>query len=198
MLWLDGMLACARGDRDGLRVARTALAGSSYDGANRLTRSLEAVEAALPGNRAAADLLMEDETRAADSAWVFRFGSRHPFLTAINRFAAARWLLASGDSVQAERLLRLHQTDLPGTLHPMQSVHLIMGTLLLPELAGIEDARGLPDRARQVRALFEERADLVSSGRLDRMRPPTSCGARGPNPTAVRRTARSARPAGAS
>jgi hypothetical protein len=123
---------------------------------------------------------MEDEMRAADSAWAFRFGSRHPFLIAINRFAASRWLLASGDSVRAERLLRLHQTDLPGTLHPMQSVHLILGTLLLPELSGIEGARGLPDRARQTRVLFEERADLVpSSGLLDRMRPATSCGARG-------------------
>lgn len=36
-----------------------------------------------------------------------------------------------------------------------------LGTLALPELARIEDARGRPERARHYRALFEERTDLA-------------------------------------
>lgn len=160
--WLDGLLACTRGDAAGLARQREKLAAAPAPGAPALARSLAAFEHALAGRRSqAARSLALLEWANADAAWAFRFGSRHPLLVAVNRLAAGQWLLETGDTAQAYRLLLVHETDLPGTLHPLPAVHLILGTLTLPELARIEDARGRPKRARHYRALFEERSDLV-------------------------------------
>jgi hypothetical protein len=95
-----------------------------------------------------------------------RFGPVHPFTIGINRLAAARWLLAAGDTTEAMSLLHLHELDLPQSVHPVQTASFILGNFALPALARIEQARRRPDIARHLRETFELRVD--HAGDLDR------------------------------
>ncbi|HUF69252.1 MAG TPA: hypothetical protein VMM79_11480 [Longimicrobiales bacterium] len=146
--WPDGLVACTRGDADALRAARGRLGGSPAEHAVTLDASLAAFETALAGrvDEAARDLA-RIEWDNADAARQFELGSRHPFVTAIDRLATGRWLLAAGDTAQAVRMLLSHETELPGSLHPLPVANMILGSLALPTLARIEEVRGLADRA---------------------------------------------------
>ena len=174
--WLDGIIACARGDAAALRQARERLAISRAAGAGALVHSLRAFDAVLAGEAFNAAAFADAEFAAADSAWAFRHGANHPIVIAINRLTAGRLLLDDGDTATADRMLRLHETDLPGTLQPLPAIHLVLGTLALPELARIAEARGANERARQYRSLFAERSD----------RAPAAWRAAGPAPCAGR------------
>jgi hypothetical protein len=150
--WLDGLLACAQSDAAALRAERVWLQSNATPASPYLARSLLAFENALNGQRAeAAHSLSALEFQMADSAREFEFGARHPFLSGVNRLAAGSWLSEAGDSVQALKLLLLHETDLPSATHPLQAVNLVLATVAFPGLARIEEAHGQPERAQRYR-----------------------------------------------
>jgi serine/threonine protein kinase/tetratricopeptide (TPR) repeat protein len=166
--WLDGLVACTQNDIDALRAARGRLTASAAAMAPTLEASLAAMESAMEGRvQEAGRALAQIEWNNADAARQFGYASIHPFLLAIDRLAAGRWLLAAGDTAQAQRLLLFHETDLPGSLQPMPVVNVILGSLALPTLARIEEARGRPDRARHLRELFRERTDRAPDDWID-------------------------------
>jgi hypothetical protein len=117
------------------------------------------MEDALAGDAGSAGRSLADlELGNADTGWHFRHGVAHPFLAVVNRHAAARWLLAAGDTAEAMRLLLLHQTSLPQTLHPLPAVNAAIGGLAFPELARLEEAAGRSERALHYRARVDEAA----------------------------------------
>lgn len=117
--WLDGIVSFARSDETGLAAAHQRLVAmssrpeSSSDSlvASILARSLAAHRAALTGRVAvAADSLLELERQRAERLWFRGLGNSYPYLTAVNRIDAARWLLDTGRPGEAARLLRWHET----------------------------------------------------------------------------------------
>ncbi|MBA2304815.1 MAG: hypothetical protein H0W08_19575, partial [Acidobacteria bacterium] len=69
----------------------------------------------------------------------------HPLRRAVNRMAAAGWLLEAGDTAQAVRLLAYHEA-----FGPPFGEKLVLRPLLSLQLARIEDARGRVDEARRL------------------------------------------------
>jgi hypothetical protein len=148
--------------RDSLVVARAlaALGRAGTGSAPALTASLDAFALAARGDPALAGRrLAALEWDNADRAWHYRHAQAHPYFTAVNRLAASRWLVSTGDTAGAARLLRWHEADLPGTLHPVQAVNVALGTLALFEQARIEEAAGRPERALRTYRRFLERYD---------------------------------------
>jgi hypothetical protein len=92
--------------------------------------------------------------------WPSTHGARHPFVIGVNRLAASRWLLQSGDTAAAGSLLLLHQTDLPSTLHPLPAANIILGSYGLATLARVEARRGRSELAERYRRIAGEQADL--------------------------------------
>jgi hypothetical protein len=106
--WLDGVLAAARRDRTAIGTARMALEALNEPGTRNAERSLEGFEVALSGReREAGRMLAALEWARAERSGQGETDLRA--LTAVNRLAAADWLLASGDTSQAARLLRWHE-----------------------------------------------------------------------------------------
>ena len=164
LAWLDGLLACVRHDTTTLATSRKRLTSNTADDAQSLGRSLAAFDAGMSGRRyEAGRSLAALEWENADRDWAFRNGPLHPFIAAIDRLAAGRWLLAHGDTTEANKLLLLQDADLPADLHPMPAVDLIVGTMALPTLSRIESARGRSDQARRYDEIFRGRADLATT-----------------------------------
>jgi tetratricopeptide (TPR) repeat protein len=163
LAWLDGLVACAAGDRDALDDAGRRVRAADAPAGRTLLTSLTAMSSAIDGRPdEVGATLAELELSNADSAWAFRFGARHPFLVSVDRIAAAHWLLRSGDTLAAVPFLRLHETDLPGTLQPLPAVQVAFGTHLLPQLAGVLEQIGRSREAGTFRAIHAERADRSS------------------------------------
>ena len=136
LAWLDGLLAVARNDVDALAAARRSLAGTDSVTAPFLDRSLGAFALAIAGRRSeAADSLAALERERAELGWSRRRSDSHPFLTAVNRLAAARWLVERGDAASAERLLTWHQA----VLFPMRDTR--EANVTVEPLAYLEQAR---------------------------------------------------------
>ena len=184
LAWLDGLLAVARNDVDALAAARRSLAGTDSVTAPFLDRSLGAFALAIAGRQsAAADSLAALERERAELGWSRRRSDSHPFLTAVNRLAAARWLVERGDAASAERLLTWHQA----VLFPMRDTreaNVTVEPLAYLEQARVAEALGRDELAgtyyqrflwrydmpaESHRHLVEEaRAALVRLGRGDR------------------------------
>ncbi len=145
LLWLDGLLAYTRGDRTGLAAARAALAGLDTGTVPLLQRSLAGFEAALgntaDGGRILARLEWERPELGEDGYHAY------PYLVAVDRLAAARWLLAAGDTTQATRLLTWSDGGYPnlGFLRGL----VVGGTESFLERARIAEARGQKELAAQ-------------------------------------------------
>ena len=95
----------------------------------------------------AADSLVALERQRAEFGWSRYRSDAHPFLTGVNRLAAARWLVERGDAVAAERLLTWHQA----VLFPMQDTreaNIILEPLAYLEQARVAEALGRRDLAR--------------------------------------------------
>jgi serine/threonine-protein kinase len=145
--WLDGMLAFSQRDTSGFTRARAALSGlRGVDSA--WIASLNGFALALRGETdAAGDSLAALEWRRAD--YPGRSQRSHPgaALAALNRVAAARWLVAAADSVQAIRLLRWFEGyDVWGAT---SDADWNVGSLALAERARIEEGRGAAADARE-------------------------------------------------
>jgi hypothetical protein len=157
--WLDGLLAAARGDMDALTVARDSVRVADTLTAPFLGRSLAAFALAVSGHRArAADSLVALEHQRAEFGWSRYRSDAHPFLTGVNRLAAARWLVEGGDAATAERLLAWHQA----VLFPMQDTreaNIIMEPLAYLEQARVAEALGRRDLARAYYQRFLWRYD---------------------------------------
>jgi tetratricopeptide (TPR) repeat protein len=112
LAWLDGVLAAAADDSLGLRDARLRIKATKADLTEALDRSLAAFELALRGDRRSAGRMMaalEWELAEREPWFMISRGTPHLLLRAIDRMAAAEWLLAAGDGEQAARLLRWPQ-----------------------------------------------------------------------------------------
>ena len=159
LAWLDGLLAVARNDAPALAAARRSLSGTDSVTAPFLERSLAAFTLALAGRRSqAADSLMALEHQRAEFGWSRRRSDSHPFLTAVNRLAAARWLLERGDAASADRLLTWHQA----VLFPMRETreaNAMIESLAYFEQARVAEALGREDQARTYYQRFLWRYD---------------------------------------
>ncbi len=157
--WLDGLLAAARGDMDALTMARDSVTVADPITAPFLARSLSAFAVALSGQPArAADSLVALEHQRAEFGWSRYRSDSHPFLTGVNRLAAAQWLVERGDAATAERLLTWHQA----VLFPMQDTreaNVIMEPLAYLEQARVAEALGRRDLARAYYQRFLWRYD---------------------------------------
>lgn len=162
LAWLDGILAYLQGDEQALAAAAAALRESGAPARARLERSLGAFRLAAAGDRNGAArrlAALEEETAAG---LVALYGARTPSphlsnLSAVNRLTAARWLLESGDTSRAERLLSWHEAI--GPIDPAELINRTVEPIALLERARIEEARGRDSLARAHYAAFLERYD---------------------------------------
>jgi hypothetical protein len=107
--WLNGVLAFSRGDRKGLQKSREDARRRGLLNWDRIDRSLGAFERALHGDRKRAGRELAKLEWDCATACV----NGNEFVTpniAIDRLAAATWLLEAGDTAQAARLLIWHQS----------------------------------------------------------------------------------------
>jgi hypothetical protein len=161
--WLDGLLAYARQDSSALSSARRALATADSVTAPMLGRSLAAFADALAGDRGrAADSLEALEVERLERGLSRRSSDAHPFLTAIDRLAAGRWLRERGDAARAAHLLTWHEA----VLFPMRETRhanaMVQGLAYL-ELARANEALGRNDLAREYYQRFLWRHDAPST-----------------------------------
>jgi serine/threonine protein kinase/TolB-like protein len=149
LAWLDGLVAAALRDATGLAAARSALGRASEPTAGSLDRSLAALELAARGDvQGAARMLAELERERADDFRSYRLLSdAHPYLTAVNRLTASRWLLELGDTTTAAGLLVLHE-GVPFPLPLTGHANYIMAGPAYLERARIEEAAGRDELAR--------------------------------------------------
>jgi tetratricopeptide (TPR) repeat protein len=146
--WLDGLLAFATGDRAELEAAIGTADATASPHAHRLARSLEAFRLAFDGDSASAGRrLAELEQEGAETFAFDGYGAPHPWLTPVNRLAAARWLVAAGDTARAERLLGWEEASLQERHFLMGPAGVLVGTRALPLRARLAAARG--DTARE-------------------------------------------------
>jgi hypothetical protein len=173
LIWLDGILAYARSDRQGIAQARRALRQrplpAAADGQERARtvrsfndRSLAAFDRALAGDPAGAGRALAALEWECVGLWNCGLNN---YDVAVHHLAGARWLLAAGDTAQAARLLRWHES--------FQGDSYWNGTLVLVPLASlesgrIEEARGDTAAAREQYRQFLRRYDapLPSQRRL--------------------------------
>jgi TolB-like protein len=157
LVWLDGVLAYARGDRVALGRAREALRASPDTAAPDLVRSLAAFETYLRGDhgRAAAELARLERERAQ----LHRNNNGHTLLAGIDRLAASRWLAAAGDTAQAQSLLHWTETVLAPYGQWIATNRMLSGPALL-EQARLEDRQGHAEEARRAYSQFLEWYEL--------------------------------------
>ena len=142
--WLDGIDAVTRKDRAGLAAAHAAVRAAGDTLVRPASRAdLRSFQLALQGDRrAAADRLATLEWSAGDNNPWGDWMVAHPLRRGITRMAAAGWLLETGDTAQAVRLLVYHEA-----VGPPFGEKLLMRPLLSLQLARIADARGRVDEA---------------------------------------------------
>ncbi|MFL5617516.1 MAG: protein kinase domain-containing protein [Gemmatimonadaceae bacterium] len=148
LAWLDGLIATARRDGVALTAARNALRRSRAPEATRLDSSLVAFARELAGDRSHAIELMLALERDR-----YHVSAAHPYLAGVNRISASRWLAASGDSVEAARLLTWHEAigyRLPQPLH----ANAVLAPIANLERARLLTALGQPEAARVHYARF--------------------------------------------
>jgi tetratricopeptide (TPR) repeat protein len=172
LAWLDGIAAYVRGDRPALAASLRELRAGGAESADLLTASLEAFERHANGeHEAAARALARLEWEFADrdlpaprrSGTGRQIAARfHPWLSAIHRPTAARWLLAAGDTLEAARLLTWHEAILTGDrAYPLvNATNAVVSPLALYERARLAEALGRPYEARAHYEAFLERYDL--------------------------------------
>ena len=157
LAWLDGVLAAGQADTAGLVSARARVRQTGAKWGPVLDRSLGAFETALRGDRhAAATAMATLEWELADGSPWFAWNPNtpHVLLRGIDRMAAAQWLLAEGDSVQAIRLLGWHRS------FPPLDDKIPLAPLAYLIQAGVEDASGDSVAARGHYQQFLARYDL--------------------------------------
>jgi hypothetical protein len=182
LAWLDGLLAYVRRDRGALDSAVAAMRDVELavaEGAPRrdsvravwidqarttLERSLRAFALDLEGRRAeASDSLFTlewDRAAGTDTSLIQIRIPPHPYLMAVNRMAASRWLLAEGDTTRAEQLLTWVDAWPPlARGRPVAMANWMMAPHAYLERARIAAARGRRDLASEYYGQFLRRYD---------------------------------------
>jgi TolB-like protein len=160
LAWLDGLLAHARRDAAGLADARSRLAALTHESADLLARSLGAFALDHEGDAAgAARRLAALERQSAEAQWYHRHGREHPFVTSVQRWFAARGLVAAGDTAQAARLLTWTDAVLWNAHGFMDPVLAVFEPLALFERARIAAAQNRGPEAAALYRGFLERYD---------------------------------------
>jgi hypothetical protein len=120
---------------------------------------LQAFELALGGDAlGAGEMLAELERQRAEHDWTRSVAWLHPYLTGINRLAAARWLRESGRPADAERLLRWSEgVEFPGYL--VSEARALLDAPVYYERALAAEALGGSDVALSHYAQFLRRYD---------------------------------------
>gem|GEM_PF-577710 len=169
LAWLDGVLAYARGDRQGIAQARRALrqrpmpaaAADVQEIARAVTsfndRSLAAFDKALAGDRTGAGHALAALEWECVGLWACGVNN---YDIAVHHLASARWLLAAGDTAQAARLLRWHEAFQSGSYW---NGTLVLTPLAYLESARVEEARGATADAREHYGQFLRRYDAPLS-----------------------------------
>jgi len=159
LAWLDGMLAVTKQDGRALAIARQMLGGEDTTSTRMLGRSLAAFADAVAGNRdRAADSLVALERERAEKGLARWASDPHPFLTAVNRLAAGRWLRERGEAGEAARLLTWHEAVLYPLRETRQANAAVDGLAYL-ERARAADALGQKNVARDYYQRFLVRYD---------------------------------------
>jgi tetratricopeptide (TPR) repeat protein len=161
--WLDGLLAVASRDAKALGSARRALRGADSVSAPMLDRSLAAFADELAGDRdRAADSLVALERDRAERGLSRSRSDAHPFLTAVNRLAAGRWLREGGRPGDAARLLSWHEAVLVPMRTTRQANAAVQGLAYL-ERARVAESLGQTDVAREYYRRFLWHYDAPTS-----------------------------------
>jgi len=161
LAWLDGLLAHAQHDPQGLSRAEARIRESGSRSASLLASSLAAFERHLAGGPLEAGRsLAALEWESADSFGFNRYGPDHPWLSSVDRLAASRWLLAGGDTAKAALLLGWHESIFWTAQGLLEPANRVFGVLAMPLQARIEMARAQTDRAASHYRAFLERYDL--------------------------------------
>ena len=155
LAWADGVLAVLRSDRGALTAAREAVRRSNAKPVGYIERSLAALDLGLRrASRAAADSLAFIDLTVTERGF-----PGDPYAAAVNHLAAAKALLAVGDTSRAVRELMWHEGD--GLV--MRGVGLvgpIVAGLAYLQLAQIEEVQGHKDLARGHYEQFLRRYDM--------------------------------------
>jgi DNA-binding SARP family transcriptional activator/TolB-like protein len=190
LAWLAGVLAASRDSPDSIASARRRLrnlAGSldwrqppSLKQAHAdstdpdivlrmLDASLEAFELAARGDpRRAGQALAELERQRAEHGWVKAPAQWHPYLTALNRLAAAQWLRESGRPDQVDRLLTwVEAVEFPA-YHAAEASAVFTATAYY-ERALAAESLGRDDVARRHYARFLRRHDAPTPTHRERV-----------------------------
>ncbi len=142
--WIDGVRAMARRDAAGLSAARQTVRASGAPSAAVLERSLAGMNLGVEGRPLAAGTALANlEWQLAQSGNLAV--AKHPYVSTIDRLAAARWLAAGGDTATAARLLVSSEASY--FISSGTNVNLAVAGLELLERARIEAARGERDAA---------------------------------------------------
>jgi len=152
LYWMDGIVAFRRHDAATLSAIRDSLLALHSPEASWNARSLQAFERALQGDRA------EAGRRLAALEWEGSDDARldiQRYDMALSRLNATSWLIESGDTAQAARLLTF--LDGKGGLH-MAGTY-AMASFAWLALARIEDRRGHAAAAREGYRQFLRRLD---------------------------------------
>jgi serine/threonine protein kinase/tetratricopeptide (TPR) repeat protein len=155
LAWLDGVLGFAVRDRKALEIARESVRRSGHPRTDRVDRSLAAFSRALTGDRTAAGR----ELARMEWPCAIACKSDDEFVTpniAIQRLAAATWLLEAGDTTQAIRLLQWHEATVAGWAWSFTYAVTPLAYLML---ARIEDAQGNARSAKDHYQQFLRRYD---------------------------------------
>jgi TolB-like protein len=162
LAWMDGVLAVVRRDRPALAAARLAVRESGDSNAVLLDQSLGAFDLALTGAlREAGDSVAVLEWTQAEQG--YPDDRSYPALSPLQRLAAARWLLATGDTAQAARLLTCVDAYFA---HPSAMLKVPLRALVELERARIEQARGRVGLARAHYQQFLMRYDMPGRSQL--------------------------------
>jgi TolB-like protein/tetratricopeptide (TPR) repeat protein len=177
--WLDGILGFALLDRGKIQAARREAARSGYSQAKLVDRSLAAFDLALTGDKKGAG---RELAQLEDNCFATKTCNSFTPHAAVQRLAAAQWLLEGGDADQALRMARWQDaTQWYGFLWFLNDA--LRGPGYLTR-ARIEEARGEPRLASQYYQKFIKRYDRpspsqvrsveVAKARLARVSAPTA------------------------
>jgi tRNA A-37 threonylcarbamoyl transferase component Bud32/TolB-like protein/tetratricopeptide (TPR) repeat protein len=161
LAWLDGVLAFTSRDPKALKGARDRLQASGSAYVELLDSSLASFQLALTGQtERAARALAGLEWKSAERLLHDAYAQYHPYFNAVNRLSAVPWLLASGDTAQAARLLRWHDGDFWYLQHRfLLAVNKTVEPVALFEQAQIEAALGQTATAAALDREFIRRYD---------------------------------------
>jgi hypothetical protein len=165
LAWLDGIIATARSETLALAEARDRVRRSGAPHAARLEASLDGFQQAVSGDRSTGARTLERIELEAGERWAaWDHAGRHPYLSAVNRLHAARWLLAAGDTTAAARLLEWYH-GVPGTRDSFRDTFATFAVvpLVFSELARIAEHRGRTEEAAAYRLRIVRSFDAPSS-----------------------------------